>query len=147
MLEAVGETYWPTYFDVVCQRLRPGGKAVLQVIIIHPRHFQAYRQRPDFIQTHIFPGGMLPTSEIVKDQARRAGLVLQAEEEFAASYVRTLIEWRARFNRAWSRIAGLGFDEGFRRLWNYYLVYCEAGFESGALSVRLYTFERPTITE
>jgi len=142
MLEAVGEKYWPAYFDILRQRLAPGGKAVLQVITIDTRCFAAYRVRPDFIQTYIFPGGMLPTREIIRSQVQRAGLTLLLEERFGASYARTLAHWRARFNDAWPHLAALGFDERFRRLWNYYLVYCETGFEGGALDVGLYQLER-----
>ena len=142
MLEAVGERYWPVYFDTVRQRLSPRGKAVLQVITIDERRFEAYRRRPDFIQTHIFPGGMLPTREIIHRQAEQAGLNLVGDQMFGASYARTLSAWRRRFNDAWPQIAALGFDERFRRLWTYYLSYCEAGFKSGTLEVGIYQFER-----
>lgn len=143
MLEAVGEQYWPVYFDTVRKRLAPGGKAVLQVITIDGRCFAAYRQRPDFIQTHIFPGGMLPTREIIQKHAEQAGLTLLTSEMFGASYARTLSDWRERFHRAWPAIAALGFDERFRRLWTYYLAYCEAGFDSRVLDVGLYQLQRP----
>lgn len=144
MLEAVGQEYWPLYFAKLRACLVPGGKAVLQVISIDPARFEAYRRRPDFIQTHIFPGGMLPTAGIIQDQASRAGLSLKSVETFAASYARPLADWRTRFNRAWPVIASLGFDQPFQRLWNYYLAYCEVGFESGALEVGLYQLERPS---
>jgi cyclopropane-fatty-acyl-phospholipid synthase len=143
MLEAVGEDYWPLYFAKLRTCLSPGGRAVLQVISIDPARFEAYRRRPDFIQTHIFPGGMLPTPGIIREQASRAGLSLNLAETFAPSYALTLADWRARFNRAWPVIASLGFDQPFQRLWNYYLVYCEVGFESGALNVGLYQLDRP----
>lgn len=142
MLEAVGESYWPQYFVTLKERLREGGKAVLQVITIAEERFAAYRARPDFIQRHIFPGGMLPTPAIVRDQAVRAGLSLSDSEHFGEGYVRTLQEWHARFRAAWPRIAQLGFDERFRRLWEYYLVYCEVGFASRAVDVGLFRFER-----
>jgi cyclopropane-fatty-acyl-phospholipid synthase len=143
MLEAVGEKYWPVYFDTLRQRLKPGGKAVLQVITIDARCYPAYRARPDFIQTYIFPGGMLPTREIIRNQIQGAGLRLLHEETFGQSYARTLADWRVRFNTAWPQLVALGFDERFRRLWNYYLVYCEVGFEAGTLDVGLYQLERP----
>jgi cyclopropane-fatty-acyl-phospholipid synthase len=143
MLEAVGEAYWPQYFAKLRECLAPGGTAVLQVICIAPDRYAAYRQRPDFIQTHIFPGGALPTSDIVCEQAEQAGLTTTAVEMFAPSYARTLADWRRRFNAAWPSIIGLGFDERFRRLWNYYLVYCEVGFECGALDVGIFQL-RPT---
>jgi cyclopropane-fatty-acyl-phospholipid synthase len=142
MLEAVGEKYWPLFFAKLHACLVPGGDAVLQVITIDKDRFQNYRRRPDFIQTHIFPGGMLPTHGIIEAQARQAGLSVKSIETFGQSYARTLADWRVRFNRSWPAIAKLGFDEPFRRLWNYYLAYCEVGFESGVLDVGLYKLER-----
>src|SRR4029079_17896380 len=124
MLEAVGEAYWPQYFAKLAEVLVPGGVAVLQVICIAPERYASYRQRADFIQTHIFPGGALPTAEIVRGGAARAGLETNTTQMFASSYVRTLADWRQRFNSAWPSVAALGFDERFRRLWNYYLTYC-----------------------
>jgi cyclopropane-fatty-acyl-phospholipid synthase len=142
MLEAVGEAYWPQYFAKLNECLAPGGTAVLQVICIAPERYDSYRQRADFIQTHIFPGGALPTEGIVRAEAARAGLTTTAVEMFAPSYARTLAEWRQRFNAAWPSIAALGFDERFRRLWNYYLAYCEVGFECGALDVGLFQLRK-----
>ncbi len=142
MLEAVGEAYWPTYFRVLHDRLRPGGVAVLQVITIAESRFSAYRRRPDFIQKHVFPGGMLPTTRIIEQEAARAGLELTQVELFADSYVRTLQEWNVRFQRAWGDIAALGFDARFKRKWEFYLAYCEAGFATGALDVGLYRLVR-----
>jgi cyclopropane-fatty-acyl-phospholipid synthase len=144
MLEAVGEAYWHVYFDALTARLARGGMAVLQVITIDAERFAGYRRRPDFIQTHIFPGGMLPTVAIIEKQAGRAGLKLLQRESFGASYALTLAAWRTRFNASWPRIAELGFDAPFKRLWNYYLAYCQAGFESEALSVGLYAFGHKT---
>jgi cyclopropane-fatty-acyl-phospholipid synthase len=143
MIEAVGEAYWPVYFGVLRDRLAPGGGAVLQVITIDPKRFETYRKQPDFIQAHIFPGGMLPTEDALAREAARAGLSLAGRECFAPSYARTLAAWRERFNAAWPRLEVLGFDEKFSRLWNYYLAYCQVGFESAALDVGLYRFERP----
>jgi cyclopropane-fatty-acyl-phospholipid synthase len=113
------------------------------VICIAPDRYKAYRQRPDFIQTHIFPGGALLTSDIVLAQAERVGLKATSVDMFGASYARTLADWRRRFNLAWPAIAELGFDERFRRLWNYYLAYCEVGFEHGALDVGLFRLQKP----
>ncbi|CAM3582603.1 SAM-dependent methyltransferase [Paracidovorax anthurii] len=139
MLEAVGERYWPTYFDTLRERLRPGGRAVIQVITIADSHFERYRAGTDFIQRHIFPGGMLPSPSTLADQAAHAGLTIQARETFGPSYAATLAEWRHRFLRAWPAIEPLGFDAPFRRLWEYYLCYCEAGFRTGRIDVGLYT--------
>ncbi len=137
MLEAVGERYWPTYFDKLRQSLTDTGIAVLQVITIAEGRFAAYRRRPDFIQRYIFPGGMLPTLEIIRQQAARAGLHLIAQQSFGASYAQTLAEWRRRFLNAWPCIEALGFDARFKRMWEYYLSYCEAGFAVNAIDVNL----------
>jgi len=139
MMEAVGERYWPTYFDTLAARLAPGGKAVLQVITMADTHFERYRRNADFIQHYIFPGGMLPSVGAMQAQAQRAGLTLRRDESFGLSYAATLAEWRARFHRAWPQIKKLGFDAAFRRLWDYYLCYCEAGFRSGRVDVGLFT--------
>ena len=144
MLEAVGEAYWPTYFANLRDRLRPGGVGVLQVITIDEDRFDDYRRRPDFIQKYIFPGGMLPTVEIVARETAKAGLKLVVNEFFGDSYARTLEEWRRRFLKSWPAIEALGFDDRFRRTWEYYLAYCQAGFESGAINVGLYKVFRPT---
>ena len=138
MLEAVGEDHWPRYFRTLGDRLGPGAAAVVQVITIADDRFAAYRARTDFIQRHIFPGGMLPCPRVLHEQAAAAGLVIDHAETFGASYARTLALWRAEFLAAWPQIRALGFDEHFRRLWEYYLCYCEAGFESGAIDVGIY---------
>ena len=140
MLEAVGERYWPLYFDKLRARLAAGGVAVLQVITIDERRFDAYRSRPDFIQRHIFPGGMLPTMSRIEAEAARAGLALCHRQSFGDSYARTLEEWRHRFLRSWNTIEPLGFDWRFRRMWEYYLAYCESGFDHGAIDVSLLKF-------
>ena len=139
MLEAVGERYWPVYFHTLQQRLHPEGIAVLQVITIADACFERYRRSPDFIQRFIFPGGMLPSVSALHEQAERAGLTLHRAEAFGASYAATLVEWRRRFLRSWPAIERLGFDAAFRRLWEYYLCYCEAGFMTGRVDVGLYT--------
>lgn len=142
MLEAVGEVYWPTYFQNLRDRLRPGGVGVLQVITIDQDRFEDYRRRPDFIQRHIFPGGMLPTTEIIELETAKSGLKLVAKEFFGDGYARTLEEWRRRFLESWPAIETLGFDERFKRIWEYYLAYCQAGFETGAINVGLYKVAR-----
>jgi len=142
MLEAVGESYWPVYFEKLRERLAPEGIGVLQVITIGEEHFETYCKYPDFIQKYIFPGGMLPTVEIVKQQIERSGMTLVSSELFGSSYARTLIEWRDRFHNAWTTIERLGFDIRFKRMWEYYLAYCQAGFETGVLNVGLYKIAR-----
>lgn len=141
MLEAVGEAYWPAYFAQLRDRLKPGGRIVLQAITIREDRFEAYKRSPDFIQRYIFPGGMLPTPSILADQARAAKLRIAHAERFGHGYADTLAEWRRRFDANWGKIAALGFEPAFRRLWDYYLSYCEAGFRTGAIDVGLYVLE------
>ena len=143
MIEAVGADHWAHYFGVLRDRLKRGGLAVLQAITIDERRFEAYRQSPDFIQRYIFPGGMLPTRSIMKEQVQKAGLILEHAEHFASSYAQTLAEWQKRFEAAWPKIAELGFDTRFRRMWEYYLAYCQAGFRMGAIDVGLYRIAKP----
>ncbi|HXG80258.1 MAG TPA: cyclopropane-fatty-acyl-phospholipid synthase family protein [Sphingomicrobium sp.] len=142
MLEAVGEAYWPAYFKVLHDRLNVGGRAVLQAITIDEARFPAYRRSPDFIQRHIFPGGMLPTRTIIEEQGARAGLELVSTQMFGQSYASTLCEWRKRFLASWPEIAAMGFPERFRRLWDYYLGYCEAGFRAATIDVGFFVFAR-----
>ena len=142
MLEAVGEAYWPAYFETLHDRLNVGGIAVLQVITIDEARFEAYRGSPDFIQRHIFPGGMLPTKAIIADQGAQAGLELVSTQSFGPSYAATLSDWRKRFLASWPDIAALGFPERFRRLWNYYLCYCEAGFRTATIDVGFFVFAK-----
>jgi cyclopropane-fatty-acyl-phospholipid synthase len=141
MLEAVGERYWPAYFDAIRARLKPAGRAVLQVITIAEDRFESYKRAPDFIQRYIFPGGMLPTNTIMRHEIARAGLCVRSLETFSASYARTLAEWRRNFVQAWPDIAAMGFPERFRRMWEYYLHYCEGGFRAGAIEVGLWRIE------
>ncbi|MBS0532822.1 MAG: class I SAM-dependent methyltransferase [Proteobacteria bacterium] len=138
MLEAVGERYWPVYFDKLRASLKPGGTCVLQVITIDESRFADYRANPDFIQAYIFPGGMLPTKSAVREAATAAGFTLGTEQTFGLSYARTLREWRERFLAGGRDIAALGLDERFRRMWEYYLAYCEAGFLCGSVDVSLF---------
>ncbi|MGV1792307.1 class I SAM-dependent methyltransferase [Rhizobium sp. A37_96] len=141
MFEAVGRTYWQTYFAALKRCLKPGGRAVLQIISIEDKRFASYRDGTDFIQQYIFPGGFLPSVSALEAAVSQAGLALTDKEHFGKSYALTLGEWRARFHARWQAIAALGFDERFRRLWHYYLCYCEAGFEEGSIDVGLYTIE------
>jgi cyclopropane-fatty-acyl-phospholipid synthase len=142
MIEAVGEEHWPAYFRTVADRLKPGGAAVIQAIVMEPAVFATYRRKVDFIQRYVFPGGMLLTTPAIRAEAERAGLTLTHVEAFGQSYARTLNLWRERFEAHWSDIAPLGFDERFRRLWRYYLTYCEAGFLDGVIDVGFYRLEK-----
>jgi cyclopropane-fatty-acyl-phospholipid synthase len=141
MIEAVGEAYWPTYFAKLRECLAPGGRVVLQAITIAPERFEGYRRSADFIQSYVFPGGMLLTESAIAEQAMEAGLTLTARESFGIGYALTLADWRRRFHAAWPRISRLGFDERFRRLWDYYLCYCEAGFRAGTIDVGFYVLK------
>lgn len=138
MLEAVGEAYWPLFFEKLRSCLKPGGIAVMQAITIAESRYEYYRYNPDFIQRYIFPGGMLPTIEIIRWQIAATGLRLRSFETFGESYALTLKAWRERFQQSWPRAMQLGFDERFKRMWEYYLAYCEAGFRAKLLDVGLY---------
>ncbi|MEJ6782979.1 cyclopropane-fatty-acyl-phospholipid synthase family protein [Aminobacter sp. Piv2-1] len=136
MFEAVGEKHWPTFFAKMKQCLRPGGTAGLQIITINEAAYPLYRKRPDFIQRYVFPGGMLPTPELLKSLGAEHGLDYWRERVFPQDYARTLAEWRTRFWSSWERIVPLGFDERFKKLWEFYLHYCEAGFRAEYIDVR-----------
>ena len=143
MLEAVGRAYWPSYFAMIRDSLAKGGRAVLQVITLDEARYEAYRDQVDFIQRYIFPGGMLPTPTIMREQITDAGLALTNTFTFGQSYAKTLAEWSRRFQAALPQIEGMGFDKRFQRLWTYYLAYCEGGFRAGILDVGLYTITLP----
>ena len=144
MIEAVGEQYWPTYFAKLRQSLTDSGTVLLQAITIAEDRFADYRSQPDFIQRYIFPGGVLPTVDIIRREAARAGLELVLHQPFGTSYAQTLTIWRDRFMAAWPAIEKLGFDASFKRMWEYYLCYCEAGFRNGAIDVGFYKLKPAT---
>lgn len=136
MFEAVGREYWPTYFNKVHDVLKPGGRAGLQIITIQDELFEEYDARTDFIQKYVFPGGSLPSEARIAPVIARTGLGEIAVERFGGDYADTLAEWARRFDGAWGEISsGAGFDDRFRRLWRFYLAYCEAGFRSGRTDV------------
>jgi cyclopropane-fatty-acyl-phospholipid synthase len=135
MFEAVGEAYWPAYFDKVRNVLAPGGRAGLQIITIRDDLFGVYRARSDFMRKYIFPGGMLPSETRLRQETERAGLAWGAIARFGVNYADTLAEWADRFDAAWEEIKALGFDERFGRLWRFYLRYCEAAFRTGRTNV------------
>ena len=121
MVEAVGERYWPDYFDTLKRHLSPGGSALMQAIVIADDFFESYRRRPDFIQTYIFPGGMLLSQQRIADHCRQAGLKVAQLYGFGLDYARTLEIWLNRFDAVADQVAKMGFDERFRRMWRYYL--------------------------
>jgi cyclopropane-fatty-acyl-phospholipid synthase len=137
MFEAVGERFWPVYFQTLRDRLLPGGLAGLQTITIEDRLFANYQSSPDFIQRHVFPGGMLPSPSRLRQEVARAGLEWKSEHWFGHDYARTLARWNDSFQAVWPRIAGatrlsrMPCDIRFKRLWEYYLLYCETGFSAG----------------
>ena len=143
MFEAVGERYWPVYFDQLRDRLKPGRSATLQIITVGDHRWKVYRRGVDFIQKHIFPGGMLPAPTVLKAQIRRAGLHLSQEMGFGKSYSQTLRRWHETFNARWDDVARIGFDDRFRRMWNFYLTSCAGAFEGGNCDVKQFTVTRP----
>lgn len=143
MFEAVGEKYWPVYFDTVKHRLKPGGHATLQVITVQHKRWEVYRRGVDFIQKYIFPGGMLPSPEVLRREVERAGLNVVQSLEFGPSYSQTLRRWNDTFNQKWDEIAQMGFDDRFKRMWNFYLASCAATFHSGNCDVTQITIRRP----
>jgi len=128
MLEAVGQNYWPGYFRKIRESLKPGGKAALQSITIANDRFDDYQRGTDFIQQYIFPGGMLPSPEILSEEVRKSGLTIDNQHYFGLDYARTLRLWRNNFEDSLEKINAQGFDDAFIRLWRFYLCYCEAGF-------------------
>ena len=144
MFEAVGEKYWPVYFETVRERLKPGANATLQIITVHDRRWDIYKRGVDFIQKYIFPGGMLPSPKALKAQVEKAGLNVERSIEFGQSYNISLRRWHETFNEKWDQIAEMGFDDRFRRMWNFYLTSCASTFESGNCDVTQITIKRPS---
>lgn len=138
MFEAVGEAHWDTYFKTLKRILKPGGNVVLQIITIEDERFHRYRKQADFIQRYVFPGGMLPSIEILKNKINEHGFKLKKHQLFGLDYAQTLREWARGFEHSWPDLRRQGFDERFYRLWRYYLAYCEGGFEQGAIDVGFY---------
>ena len=143
MFEAVGEQYWPIYFQTLRDRLKPGKNATLQIITVEDARFEIYRKSVDFIQKYIFPGGMLPSPSVLRNEVEKAGLNVMKSIEFGESYSQTLRRWHETFNQRWEDVALLGFDGRFRRMWNFYLTSCAAGFHSGCIDVTQITVNKP----
>ena len=144
MFEAVGEKYWPVYFKTLRDRLKPGKQATLQIITVqHPR-WQIYRNTVDFIQKYIFPGGMLPSPVVLREEVQKAGLEVAGSIEFGESYSQTLRRWYDTFNDRWDEVAALGFDDRFRRMWNFYLTSCAATFHFRNCDVTQITVRKPS---
>lgn len=143
MFEAVGEKYWPSYFQSVYQRLKPGGRAAIQVIVIAEKDYPRYRREPDYIQLYIFPGGMLPTQNLFVQGAEAAGLRVCDQALFGLDYAQTLAHWRAAFEARNAEISELGYDPRFCRMWSYYLAYCEAAFRAKRCDLLQIVLEKP----
>jgi len=139
MFEAVGEKHWSEYFETVAHCLKAGGKACIQTIVIADDLFDRYRRNTDFIQQYVFPGGMLPSRASFKASAAKAGLRVEEEFAFGVDYAKTLCLWRDSFNQKLQEVRQLGFDEAFIRLWNFYLMYCAAGFTERNIDVVQFT--------
>jgi cyclopropane-fatty-acyl-phospholipid synthase len=137
MFEAVGEKFWPVYFNTLRERLLPGGLVGLQTITIEDRLFPTYQRSADFIQRHVFPGGMLPSPQRLREEVAKAGLTWKGEHWFGQDYAETLARWNESFQSVWPRISSatrlsrVPADQRFKRLWEYYLMYCETGFRAG----------------
>ncbi len=135
MFEAVGERYWSTYFDKLKQLLAHNGRAVIQTITINEHDFPRYRQGGDFIRSFIFPGGMLPSPSRFNEEAKKAGFKTGTHFNFGLDYAKTLEIWLANFDKKIDQIKALGYDDGFIRLWRFYLAACAAGFKTGRTDV------------
>ncbi len=143
MVEAVGQAYWPEYFATVSRLLKPGARACVQSIVIDDALFDRYVASTDFIQQYIFPGGCLPCPREFRRQAKAAGLEVVDEFAFGADYAETLRRWRDAFLQRKAEVATLGFDDRFMRIWEFYLCYCEAAFDTGDISLVQYTLQKP----
>ena len=140
MFEAVGQSYWGDYMAMLARSLRRGGRACIQTITIDEALFERYARGSDFIQKHVFPGGMLPSAPRFIEHAQRAGLQLVGHLAFGRDYAETLRRWRLAFEAKLNQVRAQGYDERFIRLWRFYLAYCEAGFDQGSLNVEHFTF-------
>ncbi len=144
MFEAVGEKYWPTYFNTVRNCLKPGANATLQIITVQDKRWDTYRNGVDFIQKYIFPGGMLPSPKVLRQEVEKSGLSVKGSIEFGESYSQTLRRWYDTFNEKWADVEKQGFDDRFRRMWNFYLTSCAATFHSGNCDVTQITISKST---
>ena len=143
MIEAVGQEYWPTYFQAISKLLKPGGKACIQSIVIDDALFDRYVKSTDFIQQYIFPGGCLPSPSEFRRQAKLAGLEVIDALKFGPDYAETLRRWRHEFMAQEAQVLKLGFDNKFLRTWEFYLAYCEAAFDEANTDVIQFTLQKP----
>jgi cyclopropane-fatty-acyl-phospholipid synthase len=145
MIEAVGEKWWPTYFRTLDERLSPGGRVGVQAILLPHARMMASKDSWTWIHKYIFPGGLIPSVEAIETTvAGHTSLRVVDRHHFGASYAETLQRWRERFDGNATAVERLGFDRTFRRMWHFYLAYCEAGFRAGYLDVAQFVFSRAT---
>ena len=142
MFEAVGKKNWDTYFKKLKECITNKGKIILQIITISEENYDYYCQSKDFIQQYVFPGGMLPTKNSLKLLANNNNLIFKEHLSFGKDYAKTLALWKKNFLNNWNDIEKLGFDNNFKRLWEYYLTYCEVGFNNGAIDVSQFLLEK-----
>ncbi len=142
MFEAVGQKYWPVYFNTIRNCLKPGANATLQIITVSDHRWEIYNRGVDFIQKYIFPGGMLASPGVLHQEVEKAGLAVMRSIEFGSSYDQTLRRWHETFNAKWDQVAALGFDDRFRRMWNFYLTSCAAAFDNATVDVTQITVSR-----
>ncbi len=142
MIEAVGEEYWGQYFSMLEQKLKPGGKAMIQSIYILDDLFESYRKSTDFIQQYIFPGGMVLAPKVFEKYSKLNNLVIKDFFKFGPDYAKTLNMWRSEFKKRYDKVKSIGFDDPFLKIWDFYYVYCEAGFISRRIDVAQIVFEK-----
>jgi cyclopropane-fatty-acyl-phospholipid synthase len=142
MFEAVGREYWGSFFSTLRDKLKVGGRACIQTITIRDDLFERYVRGTDFIQQYIFPGGLLPSPQAFRSEAKKAGLDVINECAFGGDYAETLRRWRVQFLKQDPQVRQLGFDTRFMRIWEFYLAYCEAAFETGSTNVMQFTLRR-----
>ena len=144
MIESIDESQWPDLFATVFERLRPGGKAAMQIITIADSEWERYRKKADFIQQYIFPGGQLPAPKVLRRLSAAVGLQIEQVETFGPDYARTLALWRRAFDDGWPQLRDQNhLDERFKRMWGLYLTLCEAGFRMGRINVEQWVFSKP----
>jgi cyclopropane-fatty-acyl-phospholipid synthase len=143
MIEAVGDQYWQTYFSAIDRLLAPGGTAVVQAILMAHDRYLATRRSFSWIQKHIFPGGIIPSMVAIERCVGRTSMTIAEHHHFGASYAETLLRWRTTFDENWERIRGLGFDDEFKRMWEFYLAYSRSGFVTGYLDVAQVSMTKP----
>ena len=142
MFEAVGKEYWSTFLEIIKKTLIPGGLASLQIITIRDDKVFEYQKNPDFIQQYIFPGGVLPSKKQLKDLSKYFGLLLTEEKNFKYSYAKTLQTWNEKFQKSWPDISKQEFSLRFKKMWEYYLSYCEVGFLTGTTDVSQFILKK-----